>query len=130
MEGGVVSIFVKRKIKNEKLIIYGDGTQTRDLLYVEDCAEFIVKALECDKCNGKIINAGIGKDISMNNLAKLIIEDETQIEHIEHHHPQSEIMKLVCDNSKAKDLLGWTPKTSLNEGIIKLENWMKEKREI
>ena len=49
MEGGVVSIFIHRKLKNEDLLIFGDGTQTRDLLYVEDCAEFIVKASESEK---------------------------------------------------------------------------------
>lgn len=126
MEGGVVSIFVKRKLNDQKLLVYGDGTQTRDLLYVEDCAEFIIKASECEKCVGEIINAGTGRDISMNDLAMLIVGDENSIEHIEHHHPQSEIMKLQCNSSKAKKLLNWEPKISLKEGILKLEMWIKE----
>jgi len=126
MEGGVVSIFVKRKLNNEKLMIFGDGTQTRDFLYVEDCADFIVTAAENEKCVGEIINAGTGKDISINELAKLIMGSEDNIEHIKHHHPQSEIMKLVCDNSKAKKQISWEPKTSLEEGISKLESWMKK----
>jgi nucleoside-diphosphate-sugar epimerase len=130
MEGGVVSIFVKHKINNEDLMIFGDGTQTRDLLYVEDCAEFIVKASECDKCIGEIINAGMGKDISINDLAMLIVGDKNRIRYVKHHHPQSEIMKLVCDNSKAKALLKWSPKTSLQEGISKLEEWIKSSRAI
>lgn len=129
MEGGVVSIFVNRKIKNEKLLIYGDGTQTRDLLYVEDCVDFIVKASESNVCVGEIINAGTGKDISINDLALLIVGDLSRIEHIKHQHPQSEIMKLVCDNSKAKDLLNWLPKTSLEEGIRKLEEWLMKSEE-
>lgn len=126
MEGGVVSIFVKRKIKNEQLLIFGDGTQTRDFLYVEDCADFIVKAAECEKCLGEIINAGTGRDISIIDLAKLIVGDEDRIKYIKHHHPQSEIMKLICDNSKAKKLLNWEPKTSLEEGILILENWIRK----
>ncbi len=126
MEGGVVSIFIKRKLNNENLIIYGDGTQTRDFLFVDDCADFIVKAIECEDCVGEVINAGMGKDISINDLANLIINDKTRIKHVKHHHPQSEIMKLVCDNSKAKKILNWEPKTSLKEGISKLENWIKE----
>lgn len=126
MEGGVVSIFVNLKIKNEKLKVFGDGSQTRDLLYVEDCAEFIIKASESDNCIGEIINAGTGKDISINDLAKLIIKDENRIEHVKHHHPQAEIMKLTCDFSKAKRLLGWEPKISLEEGINKLEKWLRE----
>ena len=55
----------------------------------------------------------------------LIVEDKNKIEYIKHHHPQSEIMKLVCDPYKAKRLLKWEAKTSLVEGIKKLEEWMK-----
>lgn len=126
MEGGVVSIFIKRKLRNEKLIVFGDGFQTRDLLYVEDCAEFIIKAMECDDCIGEIINAGTGKDISINDLAFLIVGDKKRIKHVEHHHPQSEILKLVCNPSKAKELLNWEANTSLKEGILKLEKWIKK----
>ena len=126
MEGGVVSIFVKRKLGNEKLLVFGDGTQSRDLLYVEDCADFIIQASECERCIGEIINAGTGSDISINDLALLIVNDRDRIENVKHHHPQSEIRKLICDNSKAKEILGWEPKTSLREGIKKLENWIKE----
>jgi len=125
MEGGVVSIFVNRKLHNMKLQIFGDGTQTRDLMYVEDCVDFIVKASECEKCIGEIINAGTGIDITINDLAKLIVGNEDQIEHVEHHHPQSEIMKLVCNNSKVKKFLNWEPKVTLKEGISILENWIK-----
>ncbi|MBA7705704.1 UDP-glucose 4-epimerase [subsurface metagenome] len=126
MEGGVVSIFVKRKLGNEKLLVFGDGTQTRDLLYVEDCAEFIVKVSECEICVGEIINVGTGRDITINDLAMLIVGDKNRIEHVAHHHPQSEIKKLICDNSKAKKLLKWVPKTPLEEGILKLEFWIKK----
>jgi len=125
MEGGVVSIFIYNKLNNKPLKIFGDGTQTRDFLYVEDCAEFIIKASECEECFGEIINCGTGKDISINDLAKLIVDKNNMIKHVKHHHPQSEIMKLVCNNTKAKNLLNWKPKTSLKEGIKKLERWIK-----
>ena len=71
MEGGVVSIFVKRKIEGNVLKIFGDGTQTRDLLYVEDCAEFIYQASTSDACVGETLNAGTGHDITINDLASL-----------------------------------------------------------
>jgi UDP-glucose 4-epimerase len=125
MEGGVVSIFIKRNLNNETLNIFGKGTQTRDLLYVEDCAEFIVKATMDNKATGHIINAGLGKDITINELAYLICKDNNKIKHIPHHHPQSEIAKLQCDSSKAKQLLGWEPKTNLEEGIKKTEEWIR-----
>jgi len=125
MEGGVVSIFVKRNLEGKSLNVFGDGTQTRDLLYVEDCADFIIKAAFSEKAVGETINAGLGKDISINDLAMLIVKDKDRIKHVLHHHPQSEIAKLLCDYSKAEKLLGWEPKVSLEEGIKRLEEWMK-----
>lgn len=124
-EGGVVSIFVQKDLNGETLNIYGDGTQTRDLMYVEDCAEFVVKAAYSDSVNGEILNAGLGEDITINDLAAMICNDRQRIKHIEHIHPQSEIPKLVCDYSKAKRLLDWEPKTTLKQGIEYMREWMK-----
>ena len=123
-EGGVVSIFVLKQLNGDVLNIYGDGTQTRDLMYVEDCAEFVVQAAYSDAANGEILNAGLGEDITINDLATLVCKDVGRIRHVEHIHPQSEIPKLVCDYSKAKRVLGWKPKTSLEEGIDIFRNWM------
>ncbi|MBN1431691.1 MAG: GDP-mannose 4,6-dehydratase [Methanomicrobiaceae archaeon] len=116
-EGGVVPIFIDRALKGETLNIYGDGKQTRDLLYAEDCADFVVRASLSEKANGEIINAGTGHDISVNDLALKICGNPEQIAHVEHIHPQSEISRLVCDCSKAERILGWKPKVSLDEGI-------------
>lgn len=124
-EGGVVAIFVKRNLEGKKLNIYGDGTQTRDLLYVEDCARFVVEAGYWDQVNGEILNAGSGRDISINHLAKLIAGSEEQVAYIPHIHPQSEIQKLLCDYSKTKELLNWKPEVTLEEGIKKTEVWIK-----
>ncbi|MGJ9458023.1 NAD-dependent epimerase/dehydratase family protein [Oceanobacillus sp. CF4.6] len=124
-EGGVVAIFLKNKLAGNSLQIYGDGTQTRDLVYVEDCARFVVESGYSDKVNGEIVNAGLGQDISINELAKLMVDDETRIKHITHIHPQSEIPKLLCDYSKAKTLLDWEPKYSLKDGIKETEEWIK-----
>jgi nucleoside-diphosphate-sugar epimerase len=124
MEGGVVSIFVNSLLQGETLTIFGDGTQTRDLLYVEDCADFIVNASFNEKAVGEVINAGSGKDIAIKDLALLICKDAERIKHVKHHHPQSEIPKLLCDFTKAKELLVWVPKVSLEAGIKKTEDWI------
>lgn len=124
-EGGVVAIFIKRKLEGKTLNIYGDGTQTRDLLYAEDCAKFVVEAGYNDNVNGEIVNAGLGRDISINELAELITDSKDDIKHIPHIHPQSEIQKLLCDYSKAKQLLNWEPKVTLEEGIRRTEVWIK-----
>lgn len=126
-EGGVVSIFIQKELNGDILNIYGDGTQTRDLMYVGDCAEFVVRAAYSDSVNGEILNAGLGEDVTINDLAAMICKDLQRIKHVEHIHPQSEIPKLLCDYSKAKRLLEWEPRTSLIKGIDLVKDWMKSR---
>lgn len=124
-EGGVVAIFIHNKLKGVPLQIYGDGTQTRDLLYVEDCADFVVEVGYSDDLHGEIVNAGTGKDISINALAELISDKQVPIVHVPHIHPQSEIQKLLCNSKKAEERLGWKSKVSIEEGIKRTEQWIK-----
>ena len=125
-EGGVVAIFIKKALAGEKLQIYGSGEQTRDLLYVDDCARFVVEAGYSDKVNGQILNAGLGQDVSVNSLAAMVEPNPAKIVHVPHIHPQSEIMKLLCDSRKAKELLDWTPQVSLAEGLRLTREWIEK----
>lgn len=123
-EGGVVAIFIKRHLEGKSLDIYGDGTQTRDLLYVEDCARFVIQAGLNSQADGQILNAGWGRDVSINDLALLISRDQERIKQVPHIHPQSEIQKLLCNYEKARSLLGWEPLVSLEEGIKRTRAWI------
>jgi len=129
MAGGVVSIFANRDLNGESLKIFGDGTQTRDLLYATDCARFVVEGTFNDDATGEVINAGTGSDISINDLAELIASEGTDIEHVEHHHPQSEVQRLRCDPAKAQELLDWEPTVSLEEGVAHLRRWLQDREE-
>src|SRR3989338_6960955 len=91
MEGSVATVFLKNKLLGEELLIFGNGSQTRDLLYAEDCAEFIVTASLEKKAEGHILNAGTGKDISINGLAAEICGNNGRIRRVPHHHPEAEI---------------------------------------
>jgi nucleoside-diphosphate-sugar epimerase len=124
-EGGVVAIFIKNALEGKAINIYGTGEQTRDLLYVKDCAQFIVMCALSGNLNGEIVNAGTGEDVTINELARLIAKERVEIKHLPHIHPQSEIMKLKCNYYKANKLLGWEPKYSLKDGIEETENWIK-----
>jgi UDP-glucose 4-epimerase len=126
-EGGVVAIFTRRALAGEPLRIYGDGTQTRDLLYVTDCARFVVDALLSADVVGRTINAGTGVDVSVNSLAATIEPDPARIVHVQHIHPQSEIPILRCDPTRARQLLGWTPTVGLGEGLVRVRTWMAER---
>jgi nucleoside-diphosphate-sugar epimerase len=126
-EGGVVAIFTRRSLLGQDLRIFGDGTQTRDLLYVEDCARFVVAALSADQAVGRVLNAGTGRDVSVNDLAALIEPDGSRIVHVPHIHPQSEIAVLRCDPSLAWELLGWRPERPLDDGLRRVRAWMAER---
>lgn len=125
LEGGVVSIFICRDLEQKPLLVFGDGKQTRDLLYVEDCADFIVRAASSKAAVGQVINAGSGRDVSINDLALMICKDKSRIKHVPHPHPQSEIPQLLCDYSKAKKILAWKPRISLEAGIEKTREWLR-----
>jgi len=128
-EGGVVAIFSRLALLGEILRVYGDGTQTRDLLYVEDCARFVADAMFADSAVGRIINAGTGRDISVNDLARTIEPNPDRIVHVEHIHPQSEIAVLRCDPQLAGDLLGWRPQVDLTDGLGRVREWMRARLE-
>jgi nucleoside-diphosphate-sugar epimerase len=127
-EGGVVSIFLKRDIAREPLLVKGTGEQTRDLLYVEDCAEFIVRCANAREAEGEIVNAGTGSDVRITDLAKMCATNGNTVEHVAHDHPQAEIMKLLCDSSKAKRLLGWEANVDLAEGLRRTRAWLDANR--
>lgn len=130
-EGGVVSIFLSRQLKGADLNIYGAGRQTRDFLYVADCAEFVLRASMSRAAEGKIINAATGSDITVNALARLAIDSApektaSKIKHVKHIHPQSEIMKLRGSAALAKKLLGWRPAVPLEEGLRRTREWLRD----
>ncbi len=127
-EGGVVAIFIKNKCAGRTLDIYGEGTQTRDLLYVEDCARFVAEAGYSERVDGEIVNAGSGRDIAINDLAALIVGDRSRIRYVPHIHPQSEIQKLLCRSDKAGRLLDWSPRVDLEEGLRRTEEWIRAAR--
>jgi UDP-glucose 4-epimerase len=126
-ETGVVQTFVDLDRRGETLTIYGDGTQTRDLMYATDCARFVVDATFDDAAVGEVLNAGTGRDVSVNELAALVAGEDTPVEHVEHHHPQSEIEELRCDSTRAEELLGWAPEVTVEEGVDRVREWLEER---
>jgi GDP-L-fucose synthase len=117
---GMILRFENAK-KNEQnsVTLYGDGSASRDFLYVEDCVEAIVKSMELDIIESPI-NIGSGKETSIYDLAykiKDLTEFKGSIEW-DASKPNGQ-PRRVLDCSKAKRLLGWEAKTSLSDGLVK-----------
>jgi nucleoside-diphosphate-sugar epimerase len=92
-------------------------------MYVDDCVDLILRASDAKDVGG-VVNGGTGKDLAINDLARVIAGPDGRIEHVPHPHPQSEIRRLRCDPTKAAKLLGWQAKVSLEDGIARTREWM------
>jgi len=115
--GAVFKIFLKQKLENKPLTIVGNGTQTRDFIYVTDTTKANLIAAESD-VNGEIINIGTQNPQSVNYLAKLIGGPTV---HIPKRPGEPDITH--ADITKAHKLLKWEPKVSFEEGVkIMLDN--------
>lgn len=124
-EGGVISIFIRTALDERPFRIFGTGNQTRDFLFVEDCADFVVRAGLATTVNAEVINAGTGRETSVVQLARMVGGTQAILNHVEHIHPQCEIHRMVCDSSKAKTLLGWQPRVSIEEGLSRTRQWIE-----
>jgi nucleoside-diphosphate-sugar epimerase len=110
----------------------GSLTPVRDLTYVQDTVRAFILMAECEQAVGKTINAGRGNGVTIGDLAGYILgkvnPDARLIQDDQRIRPgKSEVMELICDNSRAKEILGWTPEISLEEGLDRTIVWMKEK---
>jgi len=124
--GGAISIFTKRVLSGQPPIIYGDGNQTRDYMYINDLVRAYDLILKSSKSPGEVINFGTGKDIKIIDLANRIIElcgQKRKIEPVHVAPRPSEIKQLRADYSRAKKLLGWEPKYALERGLKDFVKW-------
>jgi nucleoside-diphosphate-sugar epimerase len=102
-------------------VITGDGKQVRDFVYVDDVVDLMIKASK-SKVYGEAFNAGSGKNISINDLYDKVCEIMGVKVKPVHIAPVFEPRQTLADISKAKRLLGWEPKTSLEEGLRRTIN--------
>jgi UDP-glucose 4-epimerase len=123
-EAGVVAIFCNKLLKNEQPIIYGDGKQTRDYVFVEDVVNAGILALKQDKIG--IFNVGTEKETSVNELFQKLTEVmDLKIEPIYKPSRTGEQQRSCLDYSKIKKELGWEAKYSLEQGLSKTIKWGK-----
>lgn len=126
--GGVISIFTRKVLSGMPPIIFGDGTQTRDYTYIEDIVKAYDAVLKYNEPLADPINFGGGKEISILDLANKIIEIcglKDKIKPVCIEPRIGEVKRLIADATKAKNLFGWKPQISLEEGLRSFIGWYK-----
>jgi len=122
--GFVTAIFLARAMRGESLIIYGDGTQTRDFTYVSDVVDANILAMN-KETRGEIFNIGSGNEISIKELAGKVAKLANRNLDIIHTNPiEGDIKRRCADISKARAYLGYTPKIGIDEGLEKTWEWV------
>uniref|UniRef100_A0A7C4TE88 NAD-dependent epimerase/dehydratase family protein n=1 Tax=candidate division WOR-3 bacterium TaxID=2052148 RepID=A0A7C4TE88_UNCW3 len=116
-EAGVISIFIKQILHNDKCYINGDGNQIRDYVFVDDVVRANILALDSIS---ETFNIGTNIGTSVNDLIEILkIVTDRDIQY-EHRPPiPGEVFKNILDYSKAKRLLNWKPTVSIRDGIAK-----------
>jgi len=128
-EAGVVAIFCGRILNNRPLTIFGDGLQTRDYVYVGDVARAVWLAAtkplpEKGRMDARAFNIGTGVGTSVIDIAKKLQEAAGSNVPVEFApHRPGEQQESFVNVDKAKQLLGWTPLVSLEEGLAKSYAW-------
>ena len=121
--------FISLALDGKDITVYGDGEQARDLMYVDDTINgFLLMGMH-EKAIGEAVNFGTGQDTKIIDLAKLVIELSRSDSKIVHLEPRpSEVQRLCCDNSKAKELFNWQPEISIKEGLRRNIEFAKQNR--
>ena len=126
-EAGVVAIFISKILDGKEPVIFGDGEQTRDFVFVKDIAEANLRALESDYVGE--INIGTGKETSVNQLFEVIASLLNYNQKPRYDAPiPGELRRSALDNSLAKKILRWEPRTMLREGIGETIQFFLHKR--
>lgn len=133
-EYGVLNWFIRKAIDNEVIPVFGDGRILRDFLYVDDLVECFLEVATCEDAFGDVFNVGTGIPISFIELAKKIVEiaGSGKVAFTEFTKERKEVEPgdYYTDISKIKKVVGWAPKTSLDEGLRKtIEFYRKYKKE-
>ena len=123
-EAGVISIFSNKFLSNQQPIIYGDGNQTRDYVYVLDVVEAMILSSRSE--DNLFLNIGTGVETSVNQLVEIMKDKfNSDIKPIYQDAREGELLRSVLDNSQALATIGWKPVYDLNTGMEKVVDWLK-----
>lgn len=122
----VISIFIYHMLRGESSIIFGDGNQTRDFIYIADLAEFVVNCIKKNP-EHKLFHLANNVQISVNEIYKILkglLEFKENAKYVD--AIKGEVRNIVLDTALAQKELGWNPKYSFEEGLKETVDWFKK----
>ncbi len=118
---GFIGWFIRLAVENRDIQIYGDGSQLRDFVYVDDAADAFLRAGASEACNGEVFNVGGSQPISHRDLVHLLIEvaGSGRVEFVEWPADKKviDIGSFYADSGKLASAVGWRPRVDLRKGL-------------
>ena len=126
--GRVIPRFILSALRGDDITIFGDGSQTRSFLYIDDWLDATWKILNASDLSGEVFNVGSVSEITINSLAKTIIDLTGSHSRIVHLDPrEDDPFRRSADITKIRKRLSWEPRINLNEGLDKTIQWIRGK---
>ena len=127
----IIPEIMNQLLQGTKELMLGNVDASRDFTYVSDTADAIISSLSSKKAIGEIINVGSGNEISIRDLAlkiSKIAKTKIKIRYDESRERPYDVNRLICNNKKAKTILDWTPKITMDQGLKKIFQWATANR--
>jgi UDP-glucose 4-epimerase len=126
LKSNVIPLFIRRIMAGQPLTIYGDGSQTRDFVFVSDLANGLIRAAETPAVGGEIFQLASGVETSLNELVARLSEVSGVTPQLRHEPPRAgEIQRNYSLVDKARERLGHAPQVSLAEGLAMTWEWFQ-----
>jgi UDP-glucose 4-epimerase len=127
---GFIGWFIRLAIENQEIQIFGDGSQVRDFVYVDDASDAFLRAGASDACNGEVFNVGGSEPISHRELVELLIDVAGTGRYKMVEWPAEkkaiDIGSFYADSSKFRAAVGWQPRVNLREGLARTVAYYRE----
>ncbi len=120
---GFIGWFLRLAIEDREIQVYGDGSQLRDFVYVDDAADAFLRAATCDHCQGQVLNVGGDRPVSHRDLVKTIVDiagtGSTRFVEWPSDKKRIDIGSFYSDSTRFRTMAGWQPRVSLEEGLAR-----------
>ena len=126
--GEVIPRFLLRVLSGQPPVIFGDGSHTRDFLYVRDCAETLIRIAECDALTGQVVNLGYGEEVRIDTLARAVLQavGRKDLQPVHESERPADVPRLWVDTRRLKAAIQFAPRVALDQGMaLTLEYFRK-----